>query len=152
MRYYKNGNITTSPTIPNVIAPSHETILANGWYVYVDNPPAYDTNTQKIERIDVIEGVQQYLIVDLTPEEIREMTVPQTITHGQGKLRLLYMGLLPTVEAMIAQAGQEEQIYWEYWIEWRRDSAIINRLAPMIWETDTDAQLDDFFIEASKLR
>jgi hypothetical protein len=151
MTYWKDNITTNNPVIPNVIAPSHETILANGWYVYVDNHPAYDPETQKIERIDVVEGVQQYLIVDLTPEEIRANTVPQTITQGQGKLRLLYMGLLGTVEAMISQAGQEEQIYWEYWIEWRRDSAIINRLAPMIWETDTDAQLDDFFIEASKI-
>jgi len=53
---------------------------------------------------------------------------------------------------MISQAGQEEQIYWEYWIDWRRDSSIINSLANSIWEEDVQQQLDLFFIEASKLR
>jgi hypothetical protein len=152
MRYYKNGNITTLPVIPNVIAPSHETILANGWYVYIDNPPAYDPETQRLQRIDVIEGVQQYLIIDLTPEEIRAMTVPATITNGQGKLQLLALGIYNQVEAMIMQAGDEEKIYWSDWDTWRRDSPIINRLAPLIWQDDTETQLDNFFIEAAKIQ
>jgi hypothetical protein len=151
MRYYKNGNITSTPQIQGVILPSHETILANGWYVYIDNPPSYDSNTQRLQKKEVIEGVVQYEVIDLTPEEIRERTVPQTITNGQGKLQLLALGIFNQVEAMIMQAGDAERIYWNDWDTWRRDSPIINRLAPMIWETDTDLQLDNFFIEASKI-
>jgi hypothetical protein len=152
MRYYKNGNITTSPTIPDVIAPSHETILANGWFVYIDNPPAYDSQTERLQRTGVVDGVVQYAIVALTPEEIREMTVPATITNGQGKLQLLALGIYNQVEAMIMQAGDEEKIYWSDWDTWRRDSPIINRLAPLIWQEDTETQLDNFFIEAAKIQ
>jgi len=86
MTYWKDNITTNNPTIPDVLVPSHETILANGWYVYVDNPPAYDTNTQKIERIDVVEGVQQYLIVDLTPEEIQQNEYNQREAERQEQL------------------------------------------------------------------
>jgi len=56
------------------------------------------------------------------------------------------------VEAMILQAGNEERIYWNDWDNWRRDSPIINRLAPMIWQENTEQMLDEFFIEASKIQ
>jgi hypothetical protein len=151
-RYYKNGTITTRPVIPNVVNPSHETILANGWYVYIDNPPAYDDSIERIERAGVIEGVVQYEVIALTPEEIRERTVPATITNGQGKLQLLALGIYAQVEAMIEQSGDAEKIYWNDWDTWRRDSAIINRLAPIIWEENTDELLDQFFIEAAKIQ
>jgi hypothetical protein len=151
MIYYKNGNTTRNPIIPNVIAPTHETILADGWFEYIDNPPSYDSNTQRLQKKEVIEGVVQYEVIDLTPEEIRERTVPQTITKGQGKLQLRALGIFNQVEAMIMQAGDAERIYWNDWDIWRRDSPIINRLAPMIWEENTDELLDQFFIEASKI-
>jgi hypothetical protein len=152
MRYYKDGVISTNPQIPNVVNPSHETILANGWYVYIDNPPAYDDSIERIERAGVIEGVVQYEVIALTPEEIRERTVPATITNGQGKLQLLALGIYAQVEAMIEQSGDAEKIYWNDWDTWRRDSAIINRLAPIIWEENTDELLDQFFIEAAKIQ
>jgi hypothetical protein len=154
-RYYKQNTITTKPTIPNVINPTQGTILDNGWYIYIDTPPSYDADTQKILKTDVVidgeEALQQYVIIDLTPEEIRERTVPATITNGQGKLQLYALGIYEQVEAMILQAGNEEKIYWNDWDTWRRDSPIINRLAPMIWPNDTEQLLDQFFIEASKI-
>jgi hypothetical protein len=154
-RYYKQNNITTKPVIPNVINPTQGTILDNGWYIYIDTAPSYDVDTQKILKTDVVidgqEAVQQYVIIDLTPEEIRERTVPATITNGQGKLQLYALGIYEQVEAMILMAGNEEKIYWNDWDTWRRDSPIINRLAPMIWPDDTEQLLDQFFIEASKI-
>lgn len=36
--YKKNNIITSNPNIPNVVNPSHETILNNGWEVY-EVPP-----------------------------------------------------------------------------------------------------------------
>ena len=54
MKYYKNGNIVNSPSIPNVSNPSHETILNNGWKECVEERPYYDTQDQKliVDRID----------------------------------------------------------------------------------------------------
>jgi hypothetical protein len=84
-RYYKNGTITTRPTIPNVVNPSHETILANGWFEYIDNPPSYDSNTQRLQKTEVIEGVVQYEVIDLTPEEIEQNTQNQIDAENEAK-------------------------------------------------------------------
>jgi hypothetical protein len=73
----------------------------------------------------VIDGVVQYAIVALTPEEIREMTVPATITNGQGKLQLLALGIYNQVEAMIMQAGDEVMHNRSKWV-----SSIANN----VWE------------------
>lgn len=75
--------------------------------------------------------------------------VPLVISTLQGKLQLIKMNLLDQIEMIIAQAGQEELIYWEYAITWERTSPILNRLAPMIGMSHED--LDKFFINASKL-
>lgn len=150
MNYIKNNQITSSPIIRNIINPSHAQILENGFFVYIDNQPEYNTDTQRIEKTEVIEGFQKYAIIDLTQEEIRKRTLPYSITQGQGKLTLLAMGLLPTVEHIISQAGAEEKIYWEYWATWERSSPILNRLAPVIGMNQES--LDQFFIDASKLK
>jgi hypothetical protein len=85
------------------------------------------------------------------PREPDDTFVPPLITNGQGKLQLLRLGLYEQVEALINQSGNEEKIYWNYWDTWRRDSVIINRLAPIIWTENTQEELDLFFIEAAKL-
>ena len=102
-------------------------------------------------KTEVIDGVQGYEVVELTPEEIREMTVPKLISQLQGKLQLDLMELYLTVEQMIAQSGSQAKIYWNTAANWERDSPILNNLAPIIWPEDTDEKLDQFFIEASKL-
>jgi len=43
MRYIKDGVISSSPSIPFVSNPSHETILANGWEVY-EEPEVEETD------------------------------------------------------------------------------------------------------------
>jgi hypothetical protein len=86
------------------------------------------------------------------PREPDDTFVPPTITNAQGKLQLLALGIYNEVEAMINQSGDVEKIYWSDWDTWRRDSPIINRLAPLIWEEDTETQLDNFFIEAAKIQ
>jgi hypothetical protein len=80
-----------------------------------------------------------------------KIEIPKTITQAQGKLLLNMMGIYELVEQMIQQGGNEEKIYWEYWIEWRRDSPIINRLALNIWPENTIENLDNFFIQAGKI-
>jgi hypothetical protein len=151
IRYYKNNTITSTPIIPNILNPTQEQILDAGWYVYIDTPPSYDQSTQKLIKTAVIDGVQGYEVVELTPEEIREMTVPKLISQLQGKLQLDLMELYLTVEQMIAQSGSQAKIYWNTAANWERDSPILNNLAPIIWPEDTDEKLDQFFIEASKL-
>jgi hypothetical protein len=153
--YYKNGQTTTNPVIPNVINPTTETILENGWYIYIDIPPTYNPDEYKIERAEVtIQGndaIQNYAIIALTPEEIRERTVPQSITQLQGKLQLDLMGLYGQVEAMIEQSGNQAKIYWNTAANWDRDSPILNNLAPLVWPEDTQDNLDEFFKQAIKL-
>jgi hypothetical protein len=151
MIYWKNNTLTASPMIANILNPTQDQILDAGWYVYIDNPPTYDQSTQKLIKTEVIDGVQGYEVVELTPEEIRDMTVPKLISQLQGKLQLDLMELYLTVEAMIAQSGSQAKIYWNTAANWERDSPILNNLAPIIWPEDTDEKLDQFFIDASKL-
>ena len=154
MTYYKNGQLSTNPTIQNVINPTKETILENGWYIYIDLPPSYNPDEFKIEKTDVvidgIEATQNYDIIALTTEEIRERTVPHSISTLQGKLQLLKMGLLDIVETTIVQTGKAESIYWEYETIWQRSSPMINKFATIIKMSQID--LDNFFILASKLK
>jgi hypothetical protein len=151
MIYWKNNTLTATPTIPNILNPTQEQILDAGWFIYIDNPPSYDPMTQKLVRTEVVDGVQGYEVVELTPEEIREMTVPKSITQLQGKLQLDLMGLYLQVEAMIEQSGSQAKIYWNTAANWERDSPILNNLAPLLWPVDTQDNLDEFFKEAIKL-
>jgi len=151
MIYWKNNTLTASPTIPNILNPTQEQILADGWFIYIDNPPPYDPLTQKLVRTEVIDGVQGYEVVELTHEEIRELTVPKSISQLQGKLQLDLMGLYLQVEAMIEQSGSQAKIYWNTAANWERDSPILNNLAPLLWPVDTQDNLDEFFKQAIKL-
>jgi len=154
MAYYKNGVITSSPFIESVINPTQEKILETGWLIYLDIAPEYNVETQKIEKIGITESKDtatvNYQILDLTEEELREKNVPHTITKGQGKLQLLILGIFTQVEAIIYQSGNMEKIYWNDWEIWERSSPILNRLAPNVGMSPSD--LDQFFIEASKLK
>ena len=74
--------------------------------------------------------------------------VPQQVTMRQARLELLSRGLLDDVEAMIAAAGREAQIEWEY-------ASLVERGNPVIAVVQqqqgmTDEQIDDLFREAAK--
>ena len=75
--------------------------------------------------------------------------VPQQVTMRQARLALLSAGLLDDVEMVIAAAGREAQLEWEY-------AAVVERrnLAVAIVQQQkslADAQIDDLFREAAKL-
>jgi hypothetical protein len=146
MNYIKNNQITARPIISNVINPCHDIILANGWFEYIDNPPLYDSNTQRIEKIDVINGVQQYVIIDFTQEEITQRTVPQTITPAQGRIMLSRLGKLEDIENTIEHMDKESQIFWEYALTWNRSNSIVIQLSEQF-----GFDIDNLFIEASKI-
>lgn len=106
-----------------------------------------DTDTQ----VDGVLGV--YLQGDwetMREDEMRARNpVPQQVTMRQARLALLNAGLLDDVEVVIAAAGREAQLEWEY-------AAVVDRSNPAIaavqqQEDLTDAQIDDLFREAAKL-
>ena len=75
--------------------------------------------------------------------------VPQQVTMRQARLALLSAGLLDDVEMVIAAAGREAQLEWEY-------AAVVERSNPAVavvqqQQSLTDAQIDDLFREAAKL-
>ena len=83
MIYYKEGITTTRPVIPGVIKPSQETILAAGWKEYVDNRPPYDSNTQTLVSGEVVDGVRQYQVVDLSEEELKSRVLSTTESQAE---------------------------------------------------------------------
>lgn len=106
-----------------------------------------DADTQ----VDGVLGV--YLQADwetMREDEMRARNpVPQQVTMRQARLALLNAGLLDDVEAVIAAAGREAQLEWEY-------AAAVDRSNPAVatvqqQEALTDAQIDDLFREAAKL-
>lgn len=82
-------------------------------------------------------------------EEIeKNLKVPTSISMRQGKLHLLSLDLLDSVEAIIS-TNRSWQIEWEYSSEFLRTSPIIEILKVNLQLTDD--QVDDMFIAASKL-
>ena len=106
-----------------------------------------DSNVQ----IDGVLGV--YVQADWETMRADEMwarnPVPQQVTMRQARLALLNAGLLDNVEVVVAAAGREAQLEWEY-------AAVVDRSNPAIAAVQqqqgmTDAQIDDLFREAAKL-
>ncbi len=80
--------------------------------------------------------------------------VPQTITMRQARLALLNVGLLDQVNNAISSISDEisrrkAEIDWEYATNVERNWPWVIQLAPILGLTDN--QLDNLFIEASKL-
>lgn len=84
---------------------------------------------------------QQWVVSTVPP--------PRSITPRQCRLILMSQGLLPTVEAMIAQQDEATRITWEYALEFRRDDPLLTQLAANL--NLTNEQIDQFFIAASQL-
>ena len=82
----------------------------------------------------------------IEPEPI--IIIPQVITMRQARLQLLEVGLLDDVEALVA-LDRKSQIEWEYASEVYRQSTLIESVKGAL--NLTDAQIDNMFVEASKL-
>ena len=74
--------------------------------------------------------------------------VPNSITPRQARLKLLEAVLLDNLEAIIT-TNRAWRIEWEYATEVKRDSSLIDAVAVQAGLTET--QIDQMFIEASKL-
>lgn len=75
---------------------------------------------------------------------------PFEISQLQGKLKLSTMGLYDTVEGIVKQAGLPTKIYWQTAATWRRTNPIIADLAGQLGMSEEE--IDDFFIQAAKIR
>ena len=82
----------------------------------------------------------------LEPEPI--IIIPQVITMRQARLQLLEVGLLDDAEALVA-LDRKSQIEWEYASEVYKQSQLVEAMKGGLNLTDT--QIDEMFIEASKL-
>jgi hypothetical protein len=122
-------------------------------------PPYFDPATQKREHGPalLIDGVwtQNYIVSDLTAEEIEAMRppIPQSVTMRQARLALLSYGLLDDVEAVIITMNEPQrtqtQIEWEYAQTVERDNALVAALGPALGLDD--ATIDSLFTLAATL-
>ena len=118
--------------------------------------PVIDDFTQKVEqdKLATLENGQyiiKYHVLPKTEAEIieyRKSQVPQSITPLQAKLQLLKLGLLDEVETLVT-GDRTAQLYWEYASIIERDNAVLLSMANSLGLTSK--QVDDMFIEASKL-
>lgn len=85
-------------------------------------------------------------ILDVDYQEA--VVIPQSITPRQARLKLLEVGLLDELEAIIT-TNHSWQIEWEYATEVKRDSQVIDAVATQAGLTSE--QIDQLFIKASTL-
>lgn len=147
MKYYnpQTGESTDRVRIPNVLNAKYDTIIAAGWKEFVDIEPAYDPETEYIQRSNVtVDGdiaTQNYVII------VKPIEVPQEITATQGVAYLMQLGLYDEVEqAVLTQNDPILNVFWNRAVIWSRNSVVINNFATML-----SINLDEFFIEASKI-
>ena len=89
----------------------------------------------------------QYIAPYVEPEPLPE-PIPEVITMRQARLQLLEVELLDDVEALVA-LDRKSQIEWEYASEVYRESSLIESVKGAL--NLTDIQIDNMFVEASKL-
>ena len=80
------------------------------------------------------------------PEPV--VIIPNSVTKLQAKLQLLEIGLLDEVEALIEQ-DRKAKLYWTDSQNFLRTDEILFGMATALGLSD--AQLDDLFLQASKL-
>jgi len=75
--------------------------------------------------------------------------VPETISRFQARAALFNMGLLDDAEALVVSQSTLAAMAWQDVIEFRRDSPIVNQIAPQLG-LDSDA-LDNLFRVAATI-
>ena len=138
------------PVFPNVVG--LEFAWARESRYPTDVPEFFGTCPEDADtQVDGVLGV--YVQADwetMREDEMRARNpVPQQVTMRQARLALLSAGLLDDVEMVIAAAGREAQLEWEYAAEVDRSNPAVAAVQQQ--ESLTDAQIDDLFREAAKL-
>lgn len=95
----------------------------------------------------------------MTPEEIAQLppeqsiAIPQVVTMRQARLALLAAGKLSQVDAVIESLPEPHKsaarIEWDYSSEVQRDRPFVQQIGAALGFNDE--QLDQLFVEASKL-
>lgn len=89
------------------------------------------------------------ITAEATFEPLPPPPVPQQVSRMQAKLALLQADLLDDVEAAIAGASREVQIYWAEVSELHRDHTILTQMTTALgW---TSEQVDDLFRTAAAI-
>lgn len=117
--------------VVNVIEvdPAHVPDWAEGWPDARDAGPGWTWDGESFAPPD-----------DPAPEAA---PVPPVISRFQARAALLQVGLLNAVEQAVSQAEPLVQLAWAEAIEWRRDSAALNKIAAALGLTETD--MDNLF-------
>lgn len=118
------------------LAGDAEARAACGW-VDTPSPPTIDTERQRLGWDAAAEA--------WTVEAI----VPQRVSAMQARLALAAAGRLEAVEAAIAAAGHEAQLYWAHASHLHRNHPLISALAAAI--PLSGAELDALFQAAAEL-
>lgn len=113
----------------------------------------FETVTENGEEVEkeILIPLEEYCkTLDITtyvkPEPV--VVIPNSITPLQAKLQLLEIGLLDEVEEMVKQ-DRKVEIYWTNAQNFYRTDSILLGMAEVLGLTNT--QLDDLFLQASKL-
>lgn len=102
----------------------------------------FNVEKNSFEYVEIIKPI----VKDEVP--VDENVVPIKITRLQAKLQLLEIGLLDEVEELVKQ-DRKVELYWKEAQSIERNHPILNQ---MVMALDlTSEQLDNLFIEASKL-
>jgi hypothetical protein len=76
--------------------------------------------------------------------------VPKAVSRFQAKAALFNAGLLPAVEAAMAQASPVARLAWSEAVEFQRDSPTVAGMSSALGLTSQ--QVDDLFIAAAQVR
>ena len=113
-------------------------------------------NDNKYVEFDGLKDIPQATVALAEIEKVkmeRELSIPKSITARQAKLALLQIGKLADVTAAISKLEspikEQVEIEWEYAADIYRNNGFIDTLGAALGLSD--AQLDDLFLQASKL-
>jgi hypothetical protein len=129
-----NFAIDAIPTQEVEIDGKKEVVTEDGWKLIASRPEPFD---------DYVFDGENWVL-----KTVESAIVPQSITPRQARLKLLEVGLLDELEAVIT-TNRSWQIEWEYATEVKRDSLLIDAIATQAGLTSE--QIDQMFIEASTL-
>ena len=115
-------------------------------------PPAEDAEYMAVEVDPVADGegvLWQTWVLELRPAPGPE-PVPEVISRFQARAALELWELLDDAEALVLAQGGLAAMAWQDISEFRRDSPLVNEIAPQLGLDD--AELDDLFRLAATIR